>query len=475
MQPALLSILVPLYNEEEFVGEILERVLSANLPANLAREVIVVDDGSQDDSARIVEEAMTRHRGLIRLIRHPRNQGKGAAIRTAVAEARGEYCIIQDADLEYDPRDYAVVLEPLISGDADAVFGSRFSSQGRRRVLYFWHSVANHLLTTLANAAADLNLTDVETCYKAFRTRLLQSIPIRSNRFGFEPEITIKLAKRQARIYEVPISYEGRTYEDGKKIGLGDAIEAVWVIFRTWLGSDLYTDHDAEILDAFSVTPRFNRWMADAIRPYVGRRVLEIGAGMGNLSRQLARRRQRYVASDIDEEHIERLRKRLRHHVHLETEFCDLSRTEDFLPFANSMDTVVCLNVLEHIEDDRGALRNIHSALAPGGRAIVLVPEGQRLYGKLDEVLGHHRRYSHRQLRERLEEAGFTVETILDFNRVSRPAWFVSGKILRRSSISRLQLRIFDRLVWLWRRVDRFIPWKPTSIIAIARKPDDSA
>lgn len=470
MEPDLLSILVPLYNEEEYIGEVLRRVMAAPLPGGLRREIIVVDDGSTDDSARIAEEFAERFPALVRVYRQPRNMGKGAAIRRAIQEARGAYCIIQDADLEYDPRDYPRVLEPLLSGAADVVFGSRFATHARRRVLYFWHSVANRMLTTLANIAADLNLTDVETCYKAFRTSLLRSIPIRSNRFGFEPEITIKLAKRQARIYEVPISYEGRTYEDGKKVGLRDAFEAVWVILRNWFTADLYIDSGGEILDAFSVTPHFNRWMADTVRPFCGRRVLEIGAGMGNLTRHLARRRDRYVATDIDEEHLNRLEKRLRHHVNLEIAVCDLSRAEDFGPFAGQMDTVVCLNVLEHVEDDVGALRNLYSVLGRGGRAIILVPEGQGIYGKLDEVLGHYRRYSRDLLRERLEQAGFTVERILDFNRISRPAWYISGKVLRRSRISRLQLRLFDWTVWLWRRLDPYIPWGPVSIIAIARR-----
>ena len=471
MPSRLLSILIPVYNEEEFIGEILDRVIRAPLPPGLEREVIVVDDGSGDDSPRIAEAARQRHPGLIRVIRFGDNQGKGAAVRRAIEEARGDYCLVQDADLEYDPREYGVILEPLLAGAADAVYGSRFASSSRRRVLYFWHSVANRLLTLLCNVAADLNLTDVETCYKAFRTGLVKSIPIRSKRFGIEPEITIKLAKRQARIYEVPISYEGRTYEDGKKIGLWDAFEAVLVILRHWLTSDLYKDPGAEILDAFTATPKFNRWMADTIRPYVGREVLEIGAGMGNLTRQLARGRRRWVATDIDAEHLQRLQLRMRHYVQVETALCDLSDPAHFERLAGQLDTVVCLNVLEHIEDDLAALRNIIGALKPGGRAIILVPHGQSIFGQLDVVLGHFRRYSHEQLAGRLREAGFEVERILNFNRVSRPGWYIAGKVLKRARISRLQLRLFNSLVWLWRRVDRFIPWPPTSIIAIARKP----
>jgi SAM-dependent methyltransferase len=322
----------------------------------------------------------------------------------------------------------------------------------------------------MCNVVADLNLTDMETCYKAFRTPLLQSIPIRSDRFGFEPEITIKLAKRQAKIYETPISYNGRTYEEGKKIGLKDAFEAFWVILRNSFTSDIYADSDKAILDAFADAPNFNRWMAETIAPFVGRRVLEIGAGMGNLSRQLITGRKRYVATDIDHEHLERLKNRLSHRQALEVKWMDAADPAHFEGMEEQLDTVVCLNVVEHIKDDLGALRNIHSALEAGGRAIILVPEGQSIYGSLDEALGHHLRYSEALLRDRMEEAGFLVETILRFNRMSRPGWWFNGRILRRKEISRFQLKNFDRLVWLWRRIDAYLPWRPVSIIAIGRK-----
>jgi glycosyltransferase involved in cell wall biosynthesis len=465
-----LSVLVPLYNEEEFVGSLLERVLAAPLPDGLEREIIVADDGSTDASVEEVEAVAAGHPGTIRLLTTGRNRGKGAALARAIAEARGDFSIIQDADLEYDPREYARILAPLLDGRADAVYGSRFMAAGERRVLYFWHALANHLLTGLCNIFTDLNLTDMETCYKAFRTPLLQSIPIRSRRFGFEPEITIKLARRQARIYETPITYNGRTYDEGKKIGLKDAFEALWVILRYSFSSDLYVDKDKAILDAFSDAPKFNRWMVDTFSPYLGKHILEIGSGIGNITRILAAKRKRYVATDIDIEHLERLRGRLAARPNLETSRLDASQPADFAPFAGRMDTVVCLNVLEHIEDDSAALRGIYSALGDGGRAIILVPEGQSLFNSLDRELGHRRRYSADQLRQRLSEAGFTVETILPFNRISRPAWWFSGTVMRRRQISRMQLKLFDRLVWLFRRLDTHLPWSPTSIIAVARK-----
>jgi SAM-dependent methyltransferase len=464
------SILMALYNEEEFVGATLERVLGAPLPEGLDREVIVVDDGSSDDSARIAEEFASVHPGAVRLIRHDRNRGKGAAIRTALEHARGEFSVIQDADLEYDPREYPKLLKPLVEGIADAVYGSRFLMSGERRVLYFWHALANHLLTTACNIAADLNLTDMETCYKAFRTALVQSIPIRCDRFGIEPELTIKLAKRQARIYETAISYHGRTYEEGKKIGFRDAVQAFGVIVRFWMSGDIYAEPGQAILDAFSQTPKFNRWMADTIRPYVGKRVLEIGAGMGNLTRQLVSGRQVYVATDIDPEHMARLRVRMHHRLNLQVHHCDAASTTDFAPFAGQMDTVICLNVLEHIREHWITLANIHSVLMPGGRAIILVPQDQRIYGAMDAALGHVLRYSKEELRTRLEQAGLTVERIMDFNRASWPGWYVTGKLLKKPTMGRLSLRLFEKLVWLWRRIDRLLPWPSVSIIAICVK-----
>jgi glycosyltransferase involved in cell wall biosynthesis len=471
VRPLIVSILVPVYNEEEFVGALLQKVLDAPLPEGLEREIIVVDDASNDGSAAAIGEYIQRYPAIIKMVRHERNQGKGAAIRTAIQHAAGgDFIIIQDADLEYDPQEYRKLLKPLLDGRADAVFGSRFMISGERRVLYFWHAMANHILTTLCNVVADLNLTDMETCYKAVRTSLLRSIPLRSNRFGIEPELTIKLAQRQARIYETPISYNGRTYEEGKKIGLRDAIQAVWVIVRYWLSRDSYRNSGPEILDVFAEAPQFNRWMADTIRPYVGRRVMEMGAGIGNLTRLLAPRRERYVATDIDDEHLARLRTRLQHRPNLEIAHCDLSNPADFEPFAGQMDSVICLNVLEHIEDDPLGLRCIHSALRTGGKAIILVPEGMEVYGTLDVVLGHYRRYTSAELKQKMEEVGFRVERILEFNRISRPGWYVSGRIMKRKLIGRWQLKVFNRLVWLWRKVDRFLPWKPTSIIAIGVK-----
>src|SRR5579872_6338460 len=213
----LLSILIPVYNERTVVERSLALVLAAPLPENMERELVIVDDCSTDGTSKILER-LASEEPRIRLFRHSVNQGKGAAVRTSIQNATGDFCLVQDADLEYDPAEYPKLLRPLLDGHADAVFGSRYMAGEQTRILPFWHSMINKGLTLVSNMFCNLNLTDMETCYKVFRTDLLKSIPIRSDRFGFEPEIVMKSAKRKFRIYEVPISYHGRSYEEGKKI-----------------------------------------------------------------------------------------------------------------------------------------------------------------------------------------------------------------------------------------------------------------
>ena len=226
-----LSILIPVYNERTVVERSIAQVLAAPLPEKMERELVIVDDCSSDGTFAILQR-LAREFPQIQLYRHQRNAGKGAAVRTAIDKASGDFSIIQDADLEYDPAEYPHLLRPLLDGHADAVFGSRYMAGEQTRVLPFWHSMINKGLTLLSNMFCNLNLTDMETCYKVFRTDLLKSIPIRSDRFGFEPEIVMKSAKRKFRIYEVPISYHGRTYEEGKKIGWKDGFRAIWCMAK---------------------------------------------------------------------------------------------------------------------------------------------------------------------------------------------------------------------------------------------------
>ncbi len=219
-----LSVVIPVYNEEGTIREILARVQTAPLD----KEIIVVDDGSTDGTRERLQE-IQRLTPNVKVLTHHRNQGKGAALRTGFSAVTGEVTIIQDADLEYDPVEYGKLLEPILDGRADVVYGSRFLG-GPHRVLFFWHYVGNRFLTLLSNALNDLNLTDMETGYKAFRSELLKEIPLKSNRFGFEPEFTAKAARKRYRIYEVPISYSGRVYSEGKKANWRDGVVAIFAI-----------------------------------------------------------------------------------------------------------------------------------------------------------------------------------------------------------------------------------------------------
>ncbi len=226
-RPFKLSVVMPCYNERHTIRDIVQRVVEQ--PYDI--ELLIVDDGSSDGTRELLTELAGRHPS-VKLLFQPKNQGKGAALRRGFTEATGDIVLIQDADLEYDPRDYGTLLQPILDGKADVVYGSRFLG-GPHRVLYFWHSVANSLLTTMSNMITDLNLTDMETCYKVFRREVIQGIQLTEDRFGFEPEVTAKIARVPGvRIYEVPISYAGRTYAEGKKIGLKDAVRAVVVMAK---------------------------------------------------------------------------------------------------------------------------------------------------------------------------------------------------------------------------------------------------
>ena len=303
-----LSIVVPVYNERFLVGEMLARLITVEFPQLTDIEIIAVDDGSTDGSGEVLDRFANDHPGRLRVIHLGRNQGKGAALRAGIDATDGDLVVVQDADLEYDSHDLGRLVAPFIEDGADVVYGSRFLTSERRRVLYYRHTLGNRFITFLSNWFTDLNLTDVETCYKMFRGPLLRSLPIRSNDFRVEIELTAKVAKRSCRVFEVPISYSGRSYREGKKIGWRDGVKALLAILKFWIIDDLYKEdrYGGEILHALERANRFNGWMADAITPWIGAEVLEIGAGIGNVTRFLTPR-DRYVASDVSSDYLEHL------------------------------------------------------------------------------------------------------------------------------------------------------------------------
>jgi len=460
-----LSVIVPLYNERPTVAEILRRVIAVPI----SKEIIVVDDCSTDGSSDIVAELATREPS-IRLVRQEHNQGKGAALRRGFDEARGDVVIVQDADLEYDPRDFPKVIQPILDGDADVVFGSRFAGHTRRVMLY-WHTVGNSILTWLSNVVTNLNLTDMETGYKAFRRDVIQSIRLQSNRFGFEPEVTAKIARRGYRIYEVPISYRGRDYWEGKKINWRDGFSAIWTIFKY----GLFVKGDSEAggyitLERMGRLSRYNQWIWESIKPWVGNRVLEVGAGTGNMTRVMYGR-DLIVATDIEVPYLHVLRNRFGHFPSIRIAKLDLNSDDHLALRSYEFDTVVCLNVLEHIKDDEAALRNLYDTLIPGGRLLLFVPADPALFGTMDTQVGHYRRYSRETLRQVIEAAGFTTDRITFMNRLGRFPWWLNGRVFKRAHVPAGQSRVFDFAVPFLRRLEGKNPSTGLSLVAVATKP----
>ncbi|HEV7869565.1 MAG TPA: glycosyltransferase [Chthoniobacteraceae bacterium] len=462
-----LSVLMAAYNEQDTLTTCIEAVLAAPLPVGLGCEIVLVDDGSQDATWSIAEELAVVHPEL-RIFRQPRNFGKGAALRRAIAEMTGDLVVFQDADLEYDPRDYGRLLAPILDGRADVVFGSRFTGV-ERKVLYFWHTLANRLLTLLANMLNDTNWTDMETCYKAFTAVALRNIPLESDRFGIEPEITAKVARNRLRMYEVPISYNGRRYDEGKKITWRDGVAAFWFILK-FRFSLRYADSGKVTLDALEQAPKFNRWMFEAIEPWLGRSVAELGAGRGNLS-QFLRRRGRVLLTDYRADYLEALQRRWPRQAGLEFAQVDLTAPADYEHLRSfAPDSVVFLNVLEHLEDDRTVLQNLAQTVPAGCRLIVLVPFSMKLFSEFDRLLGHFRRYEAGELERKVEEAGFFVENQFFFNKVGVFAWYLSNTLGGQKALQPWQLRVYNALTPLFRILDRVLPTTGLSTVVIATK-----
>ena len=459
-----LSVLMPVYNEGRTLRTIVGRVLES--PVEMDIELVCVDDCSADDSLEILQEVAEAD-PRIKVIALPVNKGKGAAIRTAIGHMTGDIAIIQDADLEYDPEEYPKVIGPIVEGKADAVYGSRFASSEVRRVLFFWHAFGNRILTMCSNMANDLNLTDMETCYKAVRADVLKRLRLTSDRFGLEPEITARLAQWGARIYEVPISYHGRTYAEGKNIGWRDGLEALWLIFRfRFLDTRATNDDSLVTRQSLGRAPRFRRWILDQFAPYLGQSVLEINAGPGHTTSHLLNR-ERLEVTDSDPVHVETLRRRFGHLKNLEVSLVDLNKEDCD---STGIDTVLLLDGLQRAEEPKELLARVAGCVDSGGHILIQVPAGKNLFGATDVAAGHVRRFDREDVKDVVRAAGLELIALHSFNRLGRLGWRIHHA-LGGGRIRAAEARSFDLLVPLARRLDAVSSKGGLSWIAIARNP----
>jgi 2-polyprenyl-3-methyl-5-hydroxy-6-metoxy-1,4-benzoquinol methylase len=476
---ACLGVVVPCFNEAATVTSLLERVLASPV----VREVVVVDDGSRDGTAELVEK-MTDPR--VRLVRQPENLGKGAALRRGFLEVDSEFVIVQDADLEYDPDEYPKLLAPLLADQADVVYGTRFASGAPHRVLYYWHSVGNRLLTTVSNMFSGLNLTDMETCYKVFRREVLETLDLQEDRFGIEPEITAKVARGRWRVYEVGISYSGRTYAEGKKIGWRDGVSALRAITRYSPllekinghavvrddGPVQFSESDDELattLDSLRSAVNYQDWIFSMFEDHLGQRVLEVGAGHGDFTEELLDSGREVTALDMSPRCCAVLRDRFAGRAGLDVVEGDAGA----LSPDRQYDSALLINVLEHIDDDIGVLSSLKDAIRPGGHLLVFVPAFDGLYSDFDRMIGHRRRYRRSHLVMAADAAGYEIVDAHYVNSVGALVWWLFARRFRQIPTSEGLVKLYDNVaVPPLRKIEtRHTPRVGQSVLLVARRP----
>lgn len=460
-----LSVLMPIYNERWTLAEIVRRVLAS--PVELEIELVAVDDCSSDGSWDLLQKLAAAD-SRIRPFRHPVNLGKGGAIRTAMDHMTGDLALVQDADLEYDPRDYPQLLEPLTAGLADAVFGSRYLGTPRP-ANHLWHTLVNKFLTITSNLFTGLNLTDMETCYKLVRTDILRRLRIQAKTFTFEPELTCRLAQWGTRIYEVPVRYEGRSLLEGKKIRPIDGIKALWEIFRSAVLDTQFTSDLAH----YDLVARQNaraeqKALAAELSVHVGRRVLDVSAGLGSLGGRMLSR-DHVVLADSRAEYVAGLHRRFAVRENTSIEQADLFSDADLARWQRgNFDTVLCGDLLERVADDRAALARLATILPEQGHLVVTALGGTLTTG--DRTIGRERRYRLAELCERVEAAGFEVVHACESGKLRGLSERLVNYFGESTVASPRQIAWNDRLLPFTRWTDHVLPGAGSQLVVVGRK-----
>jgi len=463
-QEVLISIVIPVFNEVNTILEVLRLVRKTQYN----KEIIIVDDGSTDGTRELLEDVNFPE---VKIIYNEKNRGKGYSIREGITHAKGDVIIIQDADLEYYPDEYHLLLEPILKNKADAVFGSRFS--GSRRVFNFYHHIGNKVLNLMVNILLNFNFSDVMSGFKAIKRSVLMNIGLHADNFSIEVEMAAKIAMKKYRIFEVPVSYNGREYSEGKKLKWSAFFSAIYWLIKVRFSSN---DIGSDTLFRMRAMKNNNRLIFDRIKAHLGSSILEIGSGIGNISRLMMQPKRKLILTDYSESYIEYLSQAFIGNPGVKVLLHDI-QSQDISVFEKfNIDTAVCINVLEHIEKDVQVIKNIHNILNKDGCLVLLVPSMKALYGTLDKELGHFRRYDICELKNMLEGNGFIVKQIYYHNMFSSIGWYVNGRIFKRKIIPLFQVSTLDKILPAIMFFEKYfkLPFG-LSIICIAVKKSETA
>lgn len=457
MKDIKLSIIIPVYNEINSILEVIRLVKSQKYN----KEIIIVDDFSTDGTRDILKGINDSE---IKVLFNEVNRGKGYCLQRAIECVSGDITIIQDADFEYYPDEFKNLIEKIIEGKTEVVFGSRFL--GAHRVFNFYHYLGNTVLNIIANILLDTNLTDLMTGYKAFKTSVLKNLKLKAERFGIETEITAEVFKRKYRVYEVPISYNGRNYDEGKKIKWTDFFVCVYWLFRAYFRT---ADVSKDVLLKIAAMKNNNLWTLEKIKPFLGGKILELGSGIGTFSRYFINKDRQVTLSDINEEYLDYLKTRFGANPKVVIKKIDAGCVDKYVSL-NQFDTVVGINILEHIADDISAIKSINNVLIDGGRVVLFVPACKKIFSAFDKNTGHHNRYSRKDLEGKLKNNGFVIETIEFNNFAAAIGWFINFKIFKRKDMPNFTIKMFDKFIPFISWIEKYIKFPfGLSLFCVAR------